>query len=72
MGWEKSDAETNKAERSSADTEPRLWRNAGQARQVNITFQIVAHDCDRQVDGYLREHSTNNRLAAESESPQAE
>ncbi|EWY96152.1 hypothetical protein FOYG_04970 [Fusarium oxysporum NRRL 32931] len=43
-----------------------------QTRQVNITFQIVACDCDRQVDGYLREHSTNDRLAAESESSQAE
>lgn len=43
-----------------------------QTRQVNIAFQIVACDCDRQVDGYLREHSTNDRLAAESESSQAE
>ncbi|KAL5595691.1 hypothetical protein FOVSG1_009380 [Fusarium oxysporum f. sp. vasinfectum] len=41
------DAETNKAEKSSADTEPRLWRNA-------------------------RRVSTNDRLAAESESSQAE
>ncbi|SCN74886.1 uncharacterized protein FFB20_08385 [Fusarium fujikuroi] len=35
LGWEKSNAETNKAERSSADTEPRLWRNVRPVRLIS-------------------------------------